>query len=100
MKYRLKHDNETIKAIMDAFETCITGIGFTILCDVTLEEGERDSTIVLETKDPEKELNLNEILTFGMIIGRDYLTEECRTCASIQKLQDYKNSKNNGKEKT
>lgn len=99
MEYRLKHDNATIEALKDAFETCITGMGFAIMCDITLEEGERDSTIILKTKDPEKKINLNEILTFGMIVGRDYLAEECKTCTSIRKLQDLKDEKKNGKKK-
>lgn len=72
-EYRIQTENEKIDALLECFEDSIMGMGIKAMCDITIEKGADASTMVLKTKDPEKELKAAEFFTLGLMIGRDYL---------------------------
>ncbi|WP_185249022.1 hypothetical protein [Chryseobacterium bernardetii] len=66
-------DNEDIAQIKQSLKTNSMGIGFSILFDITIKKNKENSTLILEPKDPDKEINPIEFFAFGIIVGRDYL---------------------------
>jgi len=72
-EYRILTENDKIDALIESFEDSLLGMGLKVLCNITIEKGKDASTMVLKTKDPEKEITAAEFFTLGLMIQRDYL---------------------------
>lgn len=95
-------ENDTIEAIKLSFEESILGKGFALSCDIEIVPyNDATSYITLKPKDPLKPPTFGEILQFGIMLGRDFLTDpeyqvfKSRKEERLEQIHNYK--KNNVK---
>ncbi len=69
---RIRHQNETILAIIRALKTSITGQGIRQLYDIKIDRGHYDSQIKFVRKDG-KQINPLDFFMLGYFVGRDYV---------------------------
>ncbi|RQO37934.1 hypothetical protein DBR39_13680 [Chryseobacterium sp. KBW03] len=75
MEHRYTANNERIKVIQEALNTCIMGSGFATIFTVTVEKVDNDRSTLVFKSDRESPINPMEFFEFGIIVGRDYVSK-------------------------
>ena len=104
MKLKALLENETIEAIKLSFQESILGAGFNVTCDVDIQPKNEDTSYITFTPiDPEKTPTFGEIMQFGIMLGRDFLTDpdyadfKRKKHERLSKICEWKNTFKNGK---